>query len=171
MTLPTASFPGIIAASIIARILDEMLARGPIRFLPEETVYYITLSLRSLLHVRQISCLASYAEADVKALRAALKQMALLWTSAKRFDLCYDQIISDMEQEQRREPTTTSTSEHVCLGAHYQGIHAPDCPLTTCLGELDSFDPGFMDFFPTVTSQTTPLLGAILAARQGAHSR
>lgn len=91
--LPRASVAAIAAASCTARIFRDYLARGSVRFLAGQAGWYITLAILALLHARTIDRLAVHADADIRTLRDALQQMALLWHAAKMFSMGFDRIL------------------------------------------------------------------------------
>ena len=170
---PKASIPGIVAASVTARICQELLARGPIRFVPEENVRFISLSVLALGHARQVECLRSHADADLRVLMTTLRQMGSMWRSARAFDSVYSDFFSSelgLDSESPAPATASSDDEEHC--GHFHSDFTDDattsqCPLPACLRELAVIDGvDWMNYFPYGDCQTTPLLGAILKAKQ-----
>jgi hypothetical protein len=149
--LPKASIAAIVAASCVARIFEGYLARGSLRFLPGQSGWYITIAILALLHGRCVEAMTPAADGHIRTLRTALKQMALLWHSARMFDLGFDKLLgSDLN-------TTTELAR-----AHpiQNGSHPVESP---SLDELCADDGiNWKDFFPCVTASTSPLIRVIL---------
>lgn len=149
--LPGASATAIMAASCIARIFEDLLGRGNLRFLPGQAGWYITVSLLALLHARQIEALAEHADAHIATLRTALKQMAAMWHSAKMFYAGFDSIpaIGGGPATQNHQATASVSSRKA----------ETQVPLT--MDDLTD-DVSWTDCFPYATMQTTPLVSALL---------
>ncbi|KAH8429226.1 fungal specific transcription factor domain-containing protein [Aspergillus melleus] len=71
--LPRAYPAAILAASCIARILKDCLARGRIRYLMGISCWYCGMAMLALLHARRIPHLAKCAEEDVRIVLLALQ--------------------------------------------------------------------------------------------------
>ncbi|RDL30989.1 uncharacterized protein BP5553_09778 [Venustampulla echinocandica] len=150
-SLPKASTTAIIAASCVARIFEDYLVRGTLRFLSGQAGWYITIAILGLLHARRVQILATHADNDIRTLRTALKQLGKLWPSAHMFDLGCETLLS---------------SEHNHNGMSHNAAPNGDSgrfAAASTLADLATGD-GFewMGYFPYVTVHTTPLIGAIL---------
>ncbi|KAK5044684.1 hypothetical protein LTR84_010576 [Exophiala bonariae] len=163
---PKACVPGIVAASILARICEEFLARGFIRFVPEELGWFVSFSVLTLAHARRVDCLAPYSDADVWILLETLRQMGGMWSSAKSFTNVYEKLGRDLDLVDQRPVPLAAPIQHQCN-------FAPDdisqghrqCTLPHCLEELAALDGvNWMDYFPYENCNTSPMMAAILAA-------
>ncbi|CAI4215883.1 unnamed protein product [Parascedosporium putredinis] len=92
--LPKAGRPAVVAASCIARIFEDYMARGSVRFLAGQAGWYIAVAILALLHARGDPHLQPFADRDIRTLRTALRQMASLWHSSKMFDLGFDKLVA-----------------------------------------------------------------------------
>jgi len=164
---PKACVPGIVAAAVLARICEEFLARGSIRFIPEETARFISFAILTLAHARQVECLTAHADTDIWILLATLRQMAPMWSSARVFAKIYEKIQPDLGLSTRPPLAPPPTSQHQCEQARGDGTDEPhECTLPHCLEELASLDGvNWMEYFPYGNCNTTPMLGAIIAAQ------
>lgn len=164
---PKACVPGIVAASILARICEEFLARGPIRFIPEETGWFISFAILTLAHARRVVCLIAHSDVDIWILVMALRQMAPMWSSARSFTSMYDKIQRDLGLPTEPPVPSTPPSQHPCEQVRDDNPEGPHrCPLPHCMQELAALDEvNWMDYFPYGNSDTTPLFGAMIAAQ------
>lgn len=159
--VPTASIPAIAAASCIARIFKDYLARGSVRFVMTQATWTIALAILSLLHARRIERLKSYAEDDMQTLHTALRQLAPFSYLGKMF---YQGIQKILEHEH------VPMSFHAHVPADRRGNTPPErSGARRDLSPPSTSDPftdvevRWTDFFPYVTSQTSPLVAALLA--------
>jgi len=74
--LPTAYTAAILSASCMARIFEEFLVRGSLRFLQVWLGWHIAIALLPLVHVRQNTRLQQAADDHIQVLRIALRQLA-----------------------------------------------------------------------------------------------
>ncbi|KEF58988.1 uncharacterized protein A1O9_03831 [Exophiala aquamarina CBS 119918] len=164
---PKACVPGIAAASILSKICEEFLARGFIRFIPEETAWFISFAILTLAHARQVECLTTHSDADIWILSTTLRQMAPMWSSATSFANIYEKIQRDLGLTTRPPPSSPPSKQHQCERARDDSTGEPhECTLPHCLDELASLDGvNWMEYFPYGNCNTTPMLGAILAAQ------
>lgn len=98
LPIPTASTAAIVAASCTARLFSDFLMRGNISFMAGQSGWYITVAILALLHARRLEKLRPHAEADIRALRTALRAMAQAWQSSKMFEKGIDQLIKNVWQ-------------------------------------------------------------------------
>jgi hypothetical protein len=83
------SVTAVMAAACIARIMRDILLRGCINALPEDSGWFITIAIIALMHIRQQTSLAKHAAADINILRSALQYLSATWSSAKVcFSIC-----------------------------------------------------------------------------------
>lgn len=80
--LPHALPPAILAASCIARILRDILARGNTRFLMAITCWYAGMAFIALLQACRMEQIATEAEHDLDVVDAAVGQLQKMWASA-----------------------------------------------------------------------------------------
>lgn len=163
---PKACVPGIVAASILTRICEEFLARGFIRFIPEETGWFIAFAILTLAHARRVDCLAPYSDADVWILVDTLRQMGDMWSSARSFTRVYEKLRRDLNLVDQRPLPLATPIQHQCDLVRDDGSEGPrQCTLPHCLEELAALDGvNWMDYFPYENCTTSPMMGAILAA-------
>ncbi|KAI9046038.1 transcription factor domain-containing protein [Aspergillus affinis] len=83
--LPRAYPAAILAASCIARILKDFLARGRIRYLMGISCWYCGMAMLALLHAQRIPHLAKCAEEDIRVVLLALQQLRIMWPTADIF--------------------------------------------------------------------------------------
>lgn len=145
--IPEAGRPAIVAASCVARIFEDYMARGSVRFLAGQAGWYITVALLALLHARSSSHLREHADRDIHTLRTALRQMAALWHSSKTFDVGLERLLAlEVPSSPARMPDVGTS-----VGA-------------AVFGEADEIN--CLDYFPYITVDTSPLIGAVLAEDQ-----
>lgn len=150
--LPKASKAAIIAASCVARLLEDYLARGNIRFLTGDAGWEIAVALLALLHARRMEGMRDQVNADIQVLRTSLKQMAMHWPSSRMFASGFDRLLDS-------DRTFVYPVQTAIIGS-IQG--ESDVEL------LDSNDgtEDWMRYFPFVTVQTSPLINSMLAHDQ-----
>ncbi|KIW75197.1 hypothetical protein Z517_11970 [Fonsecaea pedrosoi CBS 271.37] len=153
--LPRASMTAIIAASCVSRTLQDILARGTLRYLPGQTGWYISISIIALLYARSIEALTTHADAEISILLAALKQMALLWHSSKMFFTGFQRIL---------ETDRTHIQPSFGLGnavGHPEVVDQTQASPT--LNDITATaDSSWRQRFPYVTMNTSPLTAALL---------
>lgn len=155
--LPKASVPAIVAASYIVRIFEDYLARGSVRFLAGQAGWYITVALLALLYACKIEGLAVYAERDFRSLRAALKRMADTWHSAKMFDLGFDNLL---RSNPLRYGEQSLTLDNTAITAQQPTPNSME-GLTSSISDMD-----LIDYFPSISAHTSPLICVLLANNQ-----
>lgn len=163
---PKACVPGIVAASILARICEDCLARGPARLVPEETGWFIAFAILTLAHARQVDCLTAYADSDIWILVETLRQMAPVWSSARSFASMYEKCGRDLNLVDKRPVPSAPPVQHECELVRDNSTGGPrQCSLPHCLEELAALDGvNWMDYFPYENCNTSPMMGGILAA-------
>ncbi|KAL2827257.1 fungal-specific transcription factor domain-containing protein [Aspergillus pseudoustus] len=184
--LPRASEVAIIAASCIARLWEDYLARGNIRFLSGDAGWEIAVALLALLDARRAGELCAAANADIKTLRTALRGMARLWPSSKMFEGAFDRLLGDDDDDD------DNPAKHV--GREQHPVDAALVVRTDSRAENNNHDDGnasndknnnhntaadtdtphsppfvtttttdWMEYFPFITGATSALIDAVLA--------
>lgn len=183
LLLPKASKAAIVAASCVARLFEDFLTRGNVRFLSGEAGWEIAVALLALLHARRIEDLRAHADADIRTLRTALRQMALMWPSSRMFAAAIDKLSAVDDQPAAAPAPSASAGRHTQQQNNSSNINTNDNAVETgsdgarhgvedaeMLGVIDDDDDDdddenadWMDAFPFVTEETSPLIGAVLA--------
>lgn len=153
--LPKAYTAAVLASCCVARIFEDYLSRGSIRFLQGMAGWSVTIAILALLHARKVERLTKCADAHIQILRIALKEIAKLWHSAEMFDRGFERLLGsnaflsgDGKQEQ-----SNPTLEHPNSLAGLTDLATG--------GGVD-----YMAFFPYVTAQTSPLTEMLLNGNQ-----
>lgn len=84
-SLPEAYTAAILAASRVAYIFKSLLARGQIRFLGAIATWYVGVAIVALLYTQRLERLAASGADDIRILRIALNELAIIWPSAAVF--------------------------------------------------------------------------------------
>ncbi|OAX78833.1 hypothetical protein ACJ72_06855 [Emergomyces africanus] len=141
----------ILSASCVARIFEDFLARGSIRFLQGMAGWHIAVAILALLHARRIQTLNRTADNHIRILKIALKEMAKMWPSASMLDKEFDRLLA---------------SNEFIVSEDHSPKHLVDVRPTNSLSELADLATGtlinVMDFFPFATIQTSPLVEILL---------
>ncbi|KIX99002.1 uncharacterized protein Z520_05463 [Fonsecaea multimorphosa CBS 102226] len=146
--LPKAYGAAVLSASCVARIFEDLLARGSVAFLPGVAGWYISIAILALLHARRIESLKAAANAQIDILFLALREMSHLWHSSRMFLLGFEKLLSGLN------PDTSSASPQVAGGGNP--------PQALDLNELDIADGiDYHDFFPSATPETTQLFSVL----------
>ena len=155
--LPQAYPPAILAASCVARILKDTLARGGTRFLMAITGWYCGTAFIALLQACRIEGLAKAANEDLDILELAAKQLGTMWPTANVFYHGF-----------QRLRASTSTFETTAPGPSAPLAQPqPQRPLeTTEIGTgsmniVNGID--WVDYFPFATMQTSGVAEKLLA--------
>jgi hypothetical protein len=152
--LPRASISAIVAASCVARALQDILVRGTLRFLSGQSGWYISISIIALLYARKIEVLSTHANADIAILLAALKEMAVLWHSSKMFYSGFERIIEADSLDFERATLANDAKYPLTNDQTHTSPNLIDIPVIN--------DPSWRERFPYVTMKTTPLIAALL---------
>lgn len=174
--LPQALPPAILAASCIARILRDILARGNSRFLMAITCWYTGTAFIPLLQASQFPHMAKEANDCLDILERTAEQLKTMWASANVIRMGF----------QRLRYTTSKSSEtnnilhSVSMSGRTEqnsGIAEPhshsDHPVNTENhpgNRVEDLD--WMVLFPFVTRQTSSIADSLLSGREhGAITR
>ncbi|KIW99750.1 uncharacterized protein Z518_11163 [Rhinocladiella mackenziei CBS 650.93] len=106
-----------LAASSIARIFEDFLVGGNLRFLQGMAGWYVTLALLALIRASQVQVLKDAAEGAIEVLVAALGDLAQRWPSAKMFQDGVEQLRASLasasmvrNENHAEEPTGAAAS-------------------------------------------------------------
>ncbi|PGH27756.1 hypothetical protein AJ80_00544 [Polytolypa hystricis UAMH7299] len=147
-SLPRAYTAAMLSASCVARIFEDYLARGSIRFLPGIANWYIAVAILTLLHGRQVQCLTESADNHINILRIALKELSKMWHLASIFDQAFDQLLANGEFAVSKGRPTSHAGEGGSLS------ELADLATGTLIN--------WMDFFPFASTKTSPLVAILL---------
>ncbi|KAJ9606673.1 hypothetical protein H2200_008681 [Cladophialophora chaetospira] len=159
--LPRASATAIVAASCVARIFADFLGRSTLRFVPGQAGWYISIAILALLNARQAVTLTVPADADIATLRTALKQMATRWHSSKMFYIGFEKIL-DAKPGVIDGQNSAPISDLAGQPSNAMGTkQAQVAPTLDVLPGPDTVN--WTDCFPYATTETSPLIAAMLA--------
>ncbi|KAL4866574.1 fungal-specific transcription factor domain-containing protein [Aspergillus spectabilis] len=153
--LPTAAMPAIAAASCIARIFKDFLARGSVQFVLPQATWSIALAILALLHARRLQGLGVYAKEDIRTLQMALTKLAPYSSPGMMFSHGIQNIL-DQEDSDMAFHTQTPVS-----GQNTQSYCSPSTTVS------EDASRGWAALFPYIAPQTSPLIAALLAAECG----
>ncbi|OAL35203.1 hypothetical protein AYO20_05457 [Fonsecaea nubica] len=145
--LPKAYGAAVLSASCVARIFEDLLARGSIAFLPGVAGWYISIAILALLHARRIEPLKAAANAQIDILFLALREMSQLWHSSRMFLLGFEKLLTGLN------PDTTTPSSQILGSQPAQALELNE------LNIADGID--YHDFFPGATPETTQLFSVL----------
>ena len=156
--LPQASVPAVIAASCVARVFEDFLARGFWSFITEQSGWFIAIAILSLLHVRSLTFLQPQAMAHIRLLRAALKHVAEIWPSARRLEAGIDRLLGPDASDSQGRASHVNTSSSIPTPSQPSTNRSPSFLEELCAGD----GVQWARFFPFVTKDTSPLIAIIL---------
>lgn len=160
--LPKAYTTALLAASCTARIFEEILVRGSLRFLQGMAGWHIAIALLSLLQVRQVGRLQQAADEHIRVLRVALRELAHRFDSAKMYDRSIENLLN---AQQRHHALTDPHVERLQVYPDgSQGILPRE--METCLPEQQDWSR----YFPGLSSNVSPLVEILLASNQPTSS-
>ena len=155
--IPEAYTAAILAASCVARIFKDHLARGGIRFLGGISSWYVGIALMALSHTQRIETLAKSGWEDVKVLQQALSNLATEWPSAAVFVKGFERL--------RLFDQPASKLGQDAFNSLYQ--NTPDESTSPTLSDGDVFSGiDWVRYFPFATAQTSSLARILLAKHQ-----
>jgi hypothetical protein len=149
--LPKASATALLAASCVARIFQDFLARGSINFVSGIGGWYMTVAILALLHGSQIPALGECANEQIDVLMIALREIAKSWYSAEMFLRALEKHVKGQNQEAKGNPRADTL----------QGDPGSTSSAWSDLASSDGMD--LLGFFPGHTAQTTKLFGVFYA--------
>lgn len=139
--LPRAYVPAVMAASCIARIFKDYLARGSIRFLMSVSGWICGIATLALLRASRREQLTRHAEEDIKVLVIALKELRVPYPVADVFLQGFERL--------RAESASTDDDDDF-----YTDINDPNTTTSNSVG--------WTRYFPYVTAQTSGLADVLL---------
>ncbi|KAL3441998.1 hypothetical protein BJX65DRAFT_313308 [Aspergillus insuetus] len=149
--IPTAAVPAVVAASCIARIFKDFLARGSVQFILPQATWSIALAILALLRARRVPSLASSATEDVEILYTALGRLAPYSNPGKMF-MGGIRRIFEQEGAGGIEARPSVPVPGPSLGHHC-------CSSAVAAESLAVSWPGLFSF---ITPETTKLVAALL---------
>lgn len=147
----------VMAASCIARIMRDLLARGGIRFLSAITCWYCGIASLALLHIRRIESLTSIVENDIRTLHSALNQLKPMWPSANIFIKGIERLQATYPPDEHSQRPSSASSAQAPPTLSSTVPTAPR-PAEEGVGNIN-----WVRYFPTVTIQTGPVASVLLA--------
>lgn len=156
--LPQASVPAVIAASCVARIFEDFSARGSLRFISEQSGWFIAIAILSLLHVRALEFLRPQATTDLNLLRTALKHTASIWPSARSLDAGIERLLGSDARSNHNDASSAHPSHHYPTPSPASSGRTPSFLEDLCAGD----GVQWARFFPFVTNQTSSLIDIVL---------
>lgn len=156
-----------LAASCIARVFEDFLVRGSLRFLQGMSGWYATVALLALIRANHIRTLQTATEGSIQILRVALKDMAQRWPSSKMFDSGIEHLLSSVDtgSNHRRGGDTVDMPEDEDSHqmARLLGIRRPAGSHAE-IELLKATDiQAAMKYFPGATNETTSMFTTMLS--------
>ncbi|GIZ43153.1 hypothetical protein CKM354_000639100 [Cercospora kikuchii] len=151
---PRAGPAAVAAASCMARIFRDILARGNTRFLMAITSWYCATAFLALLSARKQSHLTAAANTDIETIRVMCGQLQEIWGSSA---VIYQGI--------QRMMASTEAQNAVDLGVNVQSqISAPQLSSTATGSNTDSQNDtsSWKQYFPFATAKTSEVLRIML---------
>lgn len=146
----------VMAASCIARIMRDFLARGSFRFLSAITCWYCGIASLALLHARRIESLTRIVDSDIRTLQAALDQLKIMWPSANIF-------IKGIERLQEAYPVVENSQRSSIVSSPVAPpeVRAAEQTIPRPAGDgVENIN--WIRYFPTVTVQTSAVASVLL---------
>ncbi|KAF7193651.1 Cutinase transcription factor 1 alpha [Pseudocercospora fuligena] len=143
-SIPIAQPSAILAASCTARLFQDFMIRGSLRFLPHISAWYICIAILGLFHARQINTLARAVDEQLDVLKLALREM------------------------QKNSPTLEETLQRIAkLDEEGRSFNGESLEIATALTETEPVN--WKRYFPFVSDQTSPV-ASILTSEPTNHS-
>ena len=144
--VPEAYPPAIMAATCIARILKDILARGGTRYMMAISCWYTGTAFTALLQASRSDYLRSAASQDLEICTLAIDQLRKMWPTGN--------IMYSAFQRLRQQD-------------NLQGNHPLGLQSRGASNGAASFETGidWISYFPFASSQTSELAGKLLAER------
>ncbi|KAJ5714745.1 uncharacterized protein N7483_011926 [Penicillium malachiteum] len=145
--LPPAYPPAILAATCMARLMKDILARGNTRFLMPISGWYCGTAFIALLQARRIESLAQIVNEDLDILTLAVNQLGKMWPTAAVFYSGFERL----------------RSHAVALGGDGQRPPGPELGMGDGTGYMEMTDGiDWTAYFPFATSQTSGIANRLL---------
>ncbi|OQV04647.1 Fungal specific transcription factor domain-containing protein [Cladophialophora immunda] len=156
--IPRATTNALLAASCTARIFENILIRGSLRFLQGMAGWYISIALLSLLQGRQVGRLQQAADEHIRVLRVALRELSHRFGSAKMYDRSIENLLN---AQQRYSASGDMQAERL--------RSYPDESQSILPREMDarlSEQQDWSKYFPGLPSNVSPLVEILVASNQ-----
>jgi Fungal specific transcription factor domain/Fungal Zn(2)-Cys(6) binuclear cluster domain len=140
--LPRAYAAAVMAASCVARIFKDYLARGGIRFLMPVSGWICGIATLALLRASRLEQLTQHAEEDIKILVIALKELRVSYPVADMFLQGFERLRNESASVVDDDDFYTNSSD----------------PTARISNGVD-----WLQYFPYMTTQTSGLAGVLLA--------
>ncbi|KOC16391.1 Zn(II)2Cys6 transcription factor [Aspergillus flavus AF70] len=166
--------PAILAASCVARILRDTLARGGTRFLMAITGWYCGMAFIALLQACRVDGLAAAANEDLDILTLAVDQLRSMWPTAQIFHDGFQRLRpSAAGAEALLSLSNSGPSAPVGLASTVPNVELAitEVPVGPGTGNglannlLEGLN--WMDYFPFATAQTSGVAERLLVPRTG----
>lgn len=168
--LPEVYTPAITAASCVARIFKDLLARGQIRFLGAIVTWYVGVALVALLSTQRLENLVKSGVEDVRVLRLALNELASRWPTAMIFVRGFERLKAFEFLDGPNGPSAPDAPRTLRGGN-------PSMPTTGAAADIANeaiVSPGLSSshwmhgtdgrsYFPFISAQSSSLIGEIIA--------
>lgn len=175
--LPQALPPAILAASCIARILRDILARGNFRFLMAITCWYTGTAFIPLLQASQFPHMAKEANECLDILERMAEQLKTMWASANVIRMGFQRLrhttnhtLDRSSALQNAAPANERTEQAIEASEPHSltnnSVNAENNPEK----RIEDFD--WTILFPSVSRQTSGIADSLLSGREhGAITR
>ncbi|KAL3481417.1 fungal-specific transcription factor domain-containing protein [Aspergillus californicus] len=168
---PEAYPPAILAASCVARIFRDTLARGTTNFMMAITGWYCGMAFVALLQACRVDGLAGPANEDLDILALAVDQLRRQWPTANIFHDGFQRLRPGAAGASALLSLSNSDSNHAnghLAGSGSQPSHDPEngpgIPSTEGVRD-DPFEINWMEYFPFATARTSGVAERLLVPR------
>ncbi|OBT75621.1 hypothetical protein VF21_05156 [Pseudogymnoascus sp. 05NY08] len=156
VNIPTANTVAMLSACCVARIFEEFLVSGSLRFLQGMAGWHIAIATLALLHARQVRGRKETADAHIHVLRVALGEISQRWESAKMYDKGVQRLLAVQDR-------TLAEIQASCPQDHL--MRQPDQDLISNNITLAEEQDG-LKYFPGATKEISPLFGILLSKNE-----
>lgn len=169
--LPEVYTPAITAASCVARIFKDLLARGQIRFLGAIATWYVGVALVALLSTQRLENLVKSGAEDIRVLRLALNELASLWPTAMIFVRGFERLKAFEFLDGSSDPSDPDAPRALCGGNPSE----PANDTAANIADERIVSPGLSSshwmhgidcrsYFPFISEQSSSLIAEILVS-------
>lgn len=170
--LPQALPPAILAASCIARILRDILARGNFRFLMAITCWYTGTAFIPLLQASQFPHMAKEANECLDILERMAEQLKTMWASANVIRMGFQRLrhTTGHTLDRNNNPTLPNVPTGERIEQPMEPARSHSLPGETINisnnAEKRVDDMDWTALFPFVTRQTSGIADSLLSGRE-----
>ncbi|KAM3419580.1 hypothetical protein BST61_g2919 [Cercospora zeina] len=154
---PRAGPAAVAAASCIARIFRDILARGNTRFLMAITSWYCATAFLALLSARKQPHLAAAADTDIETIRTMCGQLKDIWGSS---DVIYQGMHRITTSAEFQDSVNPSISTQAANAATVQPQASGSVPELSTATNNDTLS--WKQYFPFATTRTSEVLRIML---------